>query len=39
MPCKEGKMDKTLLIEIGLLIVGIGVIVVPTFYRIKKLKE
>lgn len=32
-------MDKTLIIEIVLLIVGIGVMVIPTFYRIKKLKE
>ncbi len=32
-------MDKTLIIEIALLIIGIGVMVVPTFYKIKKLKE
>lgn len=32
-------MDKTLLIEIALLIIGVGAIVIPTFYRIKKLKE
>ncbi|EDP73260.1 hypothetical protein HG1285_04903 [Hydrogenivirga sp. 128-5-R1-1] len=32
-------MDKTLIIEIVLLIVGVGVMVVPTFYKIKKLKE
>ncbi len=32
-------MDKTLIIEIGLLVIGIGVMVIPTFYKIKKLKE
>jgi len=32
-------MDKTLIIEIALLLLGIGVITIPTFWRIKKLKE
>ncbi|RMA97000.1 hypothetical protein CLV39_0652 [Hydrogenothermus marinus] len=32
-------MDKTLIIETLLLIFGIGIMVIPTFYRIKKLKE
>ncbi len=32
-------IDKTFLIEILLLVVGIGVITIPTFWRIKKLKE
>ncbi len=32
-------MDKTLLIEFALLALGIGVITIPTFWRIKKLKE
>lgn len=39
MPFKRVKMDKTLIIETVLLIIGIGIITIPTFYRIKKLKE
>jgi hypothetical protein len=30
---------KTLLIEIGLLAFFLGLMLIPTFYRIKKLKE
>jgi len=32
-------IDKTLIIETVLLIIGVGVITIPTFWRIKKLKE
>ncbi len=32
-------IDKTLIIEIVLLALGIGVITIPTFWKIKKLKE
>ena len=32
-------IDKTLIIEIALLLLSIGVITIPTFWRIKKLKE